>query len=65
MTVPSDIPSEAIPILEEMGYLEEDRLKVGDSVPCLTLTNLSSGEPKRIGEPNAPLPTVLVFGSYT
>lgn len=65
MALPSDIPSEAIPILEEMGYLEEDRLKVGDSVPCLTLTNLLSGVPTRIGEPNALLPTVLVFGSYT
>ncbi len=65
MNLPSDIPQEAIPILNEMGYLEPDRLKVGDIAPRLTLTRLDSGEAQEIGASNVPLPTVLIFGSYT
>jgi hypothetical protein len=65
MKLPSDIPTEAVPILEEMGYLEPDTLHVGDQAPCLTLTLLSTSEEVVVGAPDASLPTVLVFGSYT
>ena len=65
MNLPSDIPEEAIPVLEEMGYLEPDRLKVGDVAPRLILTHLSSGKQTAIGETDAVLPCVLIFGSYT
>lgn len=65
MNLPPDLPPEAVAMLEEMHYLESDRLKVGDLVPCLTLTNLQTGETVDIGTSNAALPTVLIFGSYT
>lgn len=65
MNLPSDIPQEAIPILNEMGYLEPDRLKVGDLAPCITLTRLDSGEAQVIGASHVRLPVVLIFGSYT
>jgi hypothetical protein len=64
MNLPPDIPPEAVPFLEEMGYLQADALKVGDPAPRLTLTRLETGEPVQIGA-DASLPTVLIFGSYT
>ena len=64
-TLPADIPPEAVSFLQEMGYLEADRLKAGDQAPQLTLHRLDTGEPVVIGDPAAALPTVLIFGSYT
>lgn len=65
MALPSDIPSEAIPFLEEMGYLEPDRLRVGELSPRLTLSDLHREYTVEIGAPDATQPTVLIFGSYT
>ena len=65
MSLPPDVPPEAAAFLQEMGYLEPERLEVGDLAPVLTLAALRDGEPVRLGVPDAALPTVLIFGSYT
>ena len=65
MSLPPDIPPDAVPFLQEMGYLDADRLHVGDLAPVLTLTSLAGNEPVTICVPGAALPTVLIFGSYT
>jgi hypothetical protein len=65
MQIPSDIPPEVVGFLEEMGYLEADRLQVGASVPALTLTRLHAEGTVTIGAPDTVWPTVLIFGSYT
>ncbi len=59
------LPNEAIPVLAEVGYEVPDRLAVGDTVPPLTLTDLATGESVPLIAPDAALPTVLIFGSYT
>lgn len=64
-SLPADIPPEAVSFLEAMGYLEADRLTVGAQTPQITLHRLDTGEPAVIGDPQATLPTVLIFGSYT
>ena len=58
------LPAEALPILREVGYFEEDRLSVGDLVPPLELRTLATGEAATIGGPSD-RPTALIFGSYT
>lgn len=65
MALPSDIPPEAIPFLQEMGYLESDQLHVGDSSPQITLSDLAMTNTTVIGATDSPQPTVLIFGSYT
>ena len=65
MNLPPGVPPEALPILIDVGYLEPDRLAVGDLSPRLTLAPLKSGELIEIGRPGSPRPMVLVFGSYT
>lgn len=67
--LPPGIPPEAAPFLREMGYLQPDRLKVGGVAPRLALNRLNPNSAAdssvEIGSPNAFLPTVLIFGSYT
>lgn len=70
MTIPPPVkydklPDEAVPVLAAVGYEVPDRLKVGDVVPPLTLTNLATDESVPLIAPDATLPTVLIFGSYT
>lgn len=65
MPIPDDIPAEVVPFLQEMGYLDPDRLQVGDQVTPLALTALQSKDTILVGAPDAPRPTVLIFGSYT
>lgn len=65
MNLPPGVPPEAAPILQEMGYLEPDRLKAGDPAPRLTLPALRGGASVEIGAAGAPVPVVLIFGSYT
>ncbi len=65
MNIPSDIPKEALPILNEMGYFDTDRLHVGDASPLLTLPQLGTDTKVTIGSTESLQPTVLVFGSYT
>lgn len=62
--LPSDIPVEAIPVLERVGYLEPDRLRVGDVVPKFSLHGLNSDETMVIGEASDKM-TSLIFASYT
>lgn len=63
--LPPGVPPEAVPFLQEIGYLEPDRLKSGDIAPRLTLSTLDDNTPVEIGNPNASQPTVLIYGSYT
>ena len=68
MELPPDIPPEAVSFLQEIGYLQADRLRIGMTPPLLVLTALKEGEegsPVVIGAADAALPTVLIFGSYT
>ncbi len=65
VSLPADIPAEVRPYLQEMGYLDADRLQVGDHVAPLALTALRNGEQVTIGASDAAQPTVLIFGSYT
>lgn len=62
--LPSDIPEEAIPVLEKTGYLEPDKLRVGDAVPKFSLHKLNSEETTVIGEASDKM-TSLIFASYT
>jgi hypothetical protein len=64
-SLPPDIPAEVRSFLEEMGYLEEDRLCVGDPVPSMSLEAMDGSEPLSLGAADAARPKVLVFGSYT
>jgi hypothetical protein len=65
VALPADVPAEALPVLQEMGYLEPDRIGVGDRVRPLTLESLHGGDSVTVGAPDAARPTVLIFGSYT
>ncbi len=64
MKLPQDMPSEIVAFVQEAGYLDEDRLVPGDSVPELILHRLEGGEAVTIGGRNH-RPVVLIFGSYT
>jgi len=64
-SLPSDIPPEVVPFLQEMGYLDADRIQVGDRAPCLSLSTLDGTGTVTIGAPDAARPVVLIFGSYT
>jgi hypothetical protein len=48
-----------------MGYLDADRLRVGNRAPRLSLTTRDGAETVTIGQSDAARPTVLIFGSYT
>ena len=61
---PADIPAEAIPFLEKVGYLEPDTLSVGDPAPDVPLYT-PDGEEIRLGRLRGVAPVVLIFGSYT
>ncbi len=61
---PSDIPVEALPVLEKVGYLEPDKLRLGDFVPKFSLHRLNSVETTVIGEASDKM-TSLIFASYT
>ena len=64
MNLPPDIPPEAVSFLTEMGYLDEDRLRLGDMPPQITLQSLT-GEAKVTLGLSSPQSMVLIFGSYT
>jgi hypothetical protein len=64
MDLPSDIPAEAVPFLESVGYLEPDALRPGDPIPDLPLFT-PSGEAVRLRALGGGRPLVLIFGSYT
>lgn len=63
--ISTDLPPEAIPFLQSVGYMDADRLKVGDAVPPLTLRRLHGGDPITLGRSAGGRPVVLIFGSYT
>lgn len=62
--LPSDIPAEAVPFLQEMGYLEADRLAPGDPAPDAPLHALS-GETVTLARFFGERSVALIFGSYT
>jgi hypothetical protein len=64
VSLPPDVPPETAAFLQAMGYLDADRLRVGDPVPRLSLKLLESEGTVSLGGPTAQ-PTVLIFGSYT
>ena len=64
MELPADIPAEVAGILREAGYLEEDRLKAGDSIPELTAFTME-GAPIPLASLWLGRPAALIFGSYT
>ncbi len=64
MSLPPDIPPEAAAFLEQMNYFADEVLTVGDMPQVLTLFNVAGTNEATIGGAQ-PLPTVLIFGSYT
>jgi hypothetical protein len=64
VSLPPDIPPETAAFLQAMGYLDADRLRVGDPVPPLQLKRMERVGTVRLGVPTTQ-PTVLIFGSYT
>ena len=62
--LPPNLPAEAVSFLEEMGYLEPDRLAAGDAAPDARLFR-PDGTGVRLHELLGEKPAVLVFGSYT
>jgi hypothetical protein len=64
MKLPQDIPPEVVVFLQDVGYLDEDRLKPGDSAPVLELRHLSNGTTITIGG-RMERPVALIFASYT
>ena len=63
--LPPDLPPEVIAFLNEVNYLDPDRLQVGDRIPPLALTDLKSGEILWLGKEKRSRPLALIFGSYT
>ena len=62
--LPPDIPAEAVSFLRGMGYLEPDRLRVGDPAPDALLYTLA-GEAVTLAAFFGERPAALIFGSYT
>jgi hypothetical protein len=62
--LPSDIPAGALPFLKDAGYLEPDRLSVGDEAPDVPFYT-PEGEEVRLSRFRGVSPVVLVFGSHT
>jgi hypothetical protein len=62
--LPPGIPDEAVPFLDEIGYLEADTLRVWDPAPDVPLFT-PAGEEVRLARLGNECPVVLVFGSYT
>jgi hypothetical protein len=65
MKLPQDIPPEVVAFLQQVGYLDEDRLKPGDTAPTMNLRHLADGVPITIGGPGLDRPIVLILASYT
>ncbi len=63
-TLPPGIPPEAVPFLEEVGYLEPDPLQPGDPAPEVPLYT-PEGERFDLARLAGVSPVVLVFGSHT
>ena len=59
------LPPEAQSVLRDNGFLEPDRLQVGDCVPRIPLITREDGRVVEIGGAETGRPAVLIFGSYT
>jgi len=64
MPLPPDIPPEAVPFLQGMGYLEADRIAAGDAAPDAPLHTLA-GQAVTLASFFGQRPVALIFGSYT
>ncbi|HTE18438.1 MAG TPA: hypothetical protein VK689_08665 [Armatimonadota bacterium] len=62
--LPPGVPVEAIPFLQEVGYLEPDALRVGDPAPDVPFYT-PEGETLFLSRFQGLAPVVLVFGSHT
>jgi hypothetical protein len=62
--LPPGVPPEAVDFLNEMGYLEADRLQVGGLAPDVPLLPVG-GELLRTPELWRERSVVFIFGSYT
>jgi thyroxine 5-deiodinase len=62
--LPSGVPPEAAPFLEEVGYLAPDPVAVGDAAPDVPFFT-PDGEEVRLGRLRGERPVILVFGSHT
>lgn len=62
--IPSDIPAEALPFLEEVAYFAPDALAPGATAPDVPLLD-PLGHAVRSVDLWADRPVVLIFGSYT
>ena len=62
--LPPDIPLDAIPFLQNVGYLDAYRLHLGDSVPQLTASG-PEGEEIALCSLWQKRQAVIIFGSYT
>ena len=63
-SLPAGVPPEAVPFLQEMGYLEADTVRVSDPAPIAPLFAVD-GEPCSLADLWHEQPAVLIFGSYT
>lgn len=63
-SLPGDVPPEAVPFLQEMGYLLPDTLTEGHPAPDVPLHRPEGGL-VRTPELWSQRPAVLIFGSYT
>jgi hypothetical protein len=64
MNLPPDIPAEAREFLQEMGWMDPERLATGDPAPDLPLFTPEQ-ESRRTSQLWAERPAVFIFGSYT
>jgi hypothetical protein len=62
--LPDGIPEEAVPFLQQVGYLDDDPVLPGRAAPVVTLLKPSGDEVSSAGL-WAKRPAVLIFGSYT
>jgi hypothetical protein len=64
MQLPADIPPDAAPFLERMGFFEPDRIRPGDAVTPLVLHTVE-GKTVELDALYRERGLALFFGSYT
>jgi hypothetical protein len=63
-SLPPGVPAKAAPFLQEVGYLEPDRLSVGDTAPDVSGFT-PNGDAVSLSRCWSDRPAVLIFASYT
>jgi hypothetical protein len=62
--LPAGVPAEAVPFLQEVGYLEPDHLSIGEWAPDVPVF-MPEGDAVPLSRCWAERPAVLIFASYT